>query len=206
LAEEEAAQVLQRYYRKWKTLKQNSLEGKGSKVPGSPDAEWDAPFRLVETKLRDSLIGKKAKAKNGLDMGAYRKEMIRQGLASQKFQNEQRDARIRRGWGETIRSIGSQPDPSAQDRKLSKFGKHFLPEKQPTVVGSISPPSDPPEARNGTGAGDGNSLQLTLGNIKVANRNVKVKSLKIQVSDSGQMDFRKLLRKTGNCPTDSNSQ
>ena len=92
--------MLQRFYRKWKFAKQKSTED-NEPVDIHGPADWNAPFRLMEQHFQDIRSGKNKKREK-VNMAAHRKEMILAGLASQEFENRERDVSIARGWQKVI--------------------------------------------------------------------------------------------------------
>ncbi len=103
---EEAAQVLQRFYRKWKLNKDKSVEEESSPMNSAED--WTAPFRLVENRLRDIRSGR-SKRREKVNMAAHRKEMILAGLASQEFENLERDTKVAQEWQNVITRASKDP-------------------------------------------------------------------------------------------------
>ena len=89
-------------------------------------------------------------------------------------------------------------------RKMSKFGKHLLSEAlehkirdlrqiAPTVATAVNPPKPKPVP----------NIAVAL-NAAISKQNVmKVRSFDVEPSETGQIDYRKFLRKTDNCPTDT---
>jgi len=102
LNEEDAALVLQRFYRKWKVNQLKPEDAEPEAQPTVVEQTWDAPFRVVENHMRDIRAGVKRREK--VDLKAYRKELIMAGLESQDLKNQEREKVAAGKWHNVISS------------------------------------------------------------------------------------------------------
>ncbi|CAG7834655.1 unnamed protein product, partial [Allacma fusca] len=200
---EDAAQIIQRFYRKWKINK--DLENE-SEPPVSH--EWDAPFRIVENHLKDLRAGVKRRQK--VDMAAHRREMIMAGLASQDWENQEREKAVAGRWQNVINSAGGDPSGKVVvGKQIGKLGKQRLTEALEQKIRSLrNQESNKPEPVVAKVGGPrpkfslAEILQHSVDSTAESEKSAK-ESADAEAADPGAIDFRKNLRKAPTRPTDS---
>lgn len=203
LNEEDAAIVLQRFYRKWKVTQQNDepeIEDEIKKNESRVKLDnWDAPFRIMECHMKDLRSGRIRHEK--VDMAAHRREMISAGLQSQDLANQEREKVVAGMWQNVINKAGGADEVSekgsrkssvAQERRLSKFGKQMLEDALEKKVQDLRRPSrEKPEKMFDIKA----ALEATPRPPVMRDTSMD--------SPTGVMDFRRNLKKAAHRPTDS---